>query len=66
MNTIDQELQETFESLLTQIAQKNLGIETLETQNSDSLDFHDVAVWQVRDALTAAFLAGMEVAVTVK
>ena len=35
MNTIDQ--------LLTQIAQQNLGIQTLEAQNADRLDFHDVA-----------------------
>jgi hypothetical protein len=30
----------------------------LETRGSDSLDFHDVAVWQLRDALTAAYQAG--------
>lgn len=66
MDTVDQELQETFRDLITQIAQKNLGIDTLETRNSDSLDFHEVAVWQIQDALTAAFFAGMEVAMTVK
>ena len=33
-----------LEQLLTQIAQSKLGIETLETRKSDSLDFHDVAV----------------------
>ena len=49
-----------FEQLLTQIAQNKLGIETLETRKSDSLDFHDVAVWCVRDALEAAFKAGVE------
>jgi hypothetical protein len=35
-------------------------IETLETRRSDSLDFHDVAVWCLRDALEAAFNAGLE------
>jgi hypothetical protein len=30
----------------------------LETRGSDSLDFHEVAVWQLRDALTAAYQAG--------
>jgi len=40
-----------LEQLLTQIAQSKLGIETLETRKSDSLDFHDVAVWCLRDAL---------------
>lgn len=49
-----------FEQLLTQIAQNKLGIETLETRKSDSLDFHDVAVWCLRDALEAAFNAGVE------
>lgn len=49
-----------LEALLTQIAQQHLGIETLQTRRSDSLDFHDVAVWCVRDALEAAFKAGVE------
>ena len=49
-----------IETILTLIAQKHLGIETLETRKSDSLDFHDVAVWCLRDALEAAFNAGLE------
>jgi len=49
-----------LEQLLTQIAQDKLGIETLETRKSDRLDFHDVAVWCLRDALEAAFNAGVE------
>ena len=49
-----------IEQLLTQIAQTKLGIESLETRQSDSLDFHDVAVWCLRDALEAAFNAGVE------
>ena len=49
-----------LEQLLTQIAQSKLGIETLETRSSDGLDFHDVAVWCLRDALEAAFNAGVE------
>lgn len=49
-----------IEQLLSQIAQQHLGIETLETRRSDSLDFHDVAVWCLRDALEAAFSAGIE------
>jgi hypothetical protein len=47
-------------TILTRIAQKHLGIETLETRMSDSLDFHDTAVWCIRDALEAAFKAGVE------
>jgi len=51
----------TIDQIFALIAQKHLFIETLETRNSDSLDFHDVSVWGVRDALEAAFKAGVEV-----
>lgn len=51
----------TLDKIFALIAQKHLGIETLQTRNSDSLDFHDVAVWNVRQALEAAFKAGVEV-----
>ena len=43
---------------LDEIAKKYLGIATLQTQNSDANDFHDLAVWSIRDALIAAFEAG--------
>jgi hypothetical protein len=46
--------------LLAQIAKEHLLIETLETQNSDRSDFHDVAVWAVKSALEAAYAAGIE------
>ena len=49
-----------IDNILTLIAQKHLHIDTLETQKSDRLDFHDVAVWCLRDALEAAFKAGAE------
>jgi hypothetical protein len=39
-------------------AQRQFRIETLETQNWDRLDFHDVAVWSIRAALEEAFEAG--------
>ena len=45
--------------LFTRIAQTHLHIETLETRHRDSLDFHDVGVWCVRDALRAAYEAGV-------
>lgn len=50
--------QPTVDELLAAIAKEKLHIDTLETRNSDSLDFHDVAVWSVRDALLAAYQAG--------
>jgi len=37
---------------------KTLGFDTLESQKSDRLDFKEVSVWGVREALEAAFLAG--------
>jgi len=46
--------------LLAQIALKHFFIETLETQHSDRLDFHDVSVWAVKSALEAAYAAGIE------
>lgn len=49
-------------SRLTDIAAKLLGIPTLTTRNSDRLDFHEVAVWQVEAALTAAFETGQQAA----
>ena len=48
----------TKNQIFTQIAQEHFRIETLETRKSDRLDFHDVAVWCVKDALEAAFEAG--------
>ena len=51
------------EALLLEIATKHFhSIETLETQNSDRLDFHDVAVWAIRAALEAAYAAGVAAA----
>lgn len=39
-------------------AQKYLEIETLETRRSDELDFHEVSVWGLKEALEQAYLAG--------
>ncbi len=43
---------------LKRIAAKYLRLDTLDRRNSDSLDFHDLAVWQIRLALEAAYQAG--------
>ncbi len=45
--------------ILDGIAREHLLIPTLETRRADSLDFHDVAVWQIEAALKAAFDAGV-------
>ena len=51
-----------LDTLLTRIAREQLGIDTLEPRHSDGLDFHDLSVWQLRDALKAAYDAGREAA----
>jgi len=52
----------TVDELLAAIAKETLHIDTLETRKSDSLDFHDVAVWSVKAALEAAYRAGLAAA----
>lgn len=49
------------DALLRDIAELHLFLETLETRNADSLDFHDHAIWAIRSALEAAFEAGRQV-----
>lgn len=51
-----------MDQTLLQIARTTLDIETLETQRSDRLDFHDVAVWSLKAALEAAYQAGQQAA----
>ena len=41
------------------IARNILEIETLAERKSDSLDFHEVSVWGLRDALLAAYELGL-------
>jgi len=53
-------------SLLEQIALKHFFVETLQTQNRDCLDFHDVSVWAIESALRAAFEAGVQAALQSK
>lgn len=48
----------TITNELEQIAKDELFIETLETQFSDDLDFHDVSVWGIKEALAKAYLLG--------
>ena len=55
MNQLDQ--------ILTDIAREHLDIPTLGTRNSDSLDFHDVSVCGVKNALSHAYQAGVNASV---
>lgn len=47
------ELTSLFEKLVSQY-----GIDTLETRRSDSLDFHELSVWSLRELLTSAYELG--------
>lgn len=42
------------------IAKFTLGLETLETRNMDSLDFHEFSVGMIKAALREAYLAGQK------
>ena len=46
------------DALILEIATRHFFVETLETRNSDQLDFHDVAVWAMRAALEDASETG--------
>jgi hypothetical protein len=48
----------TREQIIQKIAREHLSIETLEERNLDRLDFHEVSVWAVKEALEAAYEAG--------
>ena len=53
---------QTLDQQMQQIALDHLFIETLETRNSDRMDFHEVSVWGVKSALIAAYEAGRQAA----
>jgi len=53
---------QTLDQQMQQIALDHLFIETLETRNSDRLDFHEVSVWGIKSALMAAYEAGRQAA----
>jgi hypothetical protein len=46
------------EQTIARIARDILRIDTLESRKSDSQDFHDLAVWTIKEALEAAYRAG--------
>ena len=48
------------DAAIQNIAREVLQLETLETRLLDELDFHNLAVWQIREALEAAFEAGRQ------
>lgn len=50
----------TPDEVIEAIAKKEFRVDTMELRHSDSLDFYDVSVWQIRDGLMAAYLAGQK------
>ncbi|WP_338618354.1 hypothetical protein [Pigmentiphaga sp. CHJ604] len=59
---MDKQAEKDIDHQLRQIALNHLFIDTLETRNSDRLDFHEVSVWAVKSALMAAYQAGRQAA----
>jgi hypothetical protein len=48
------------DATIRKIAADILDLETLDARKRDSLDFHELSVWQIKDALAAAFEAGRQ------
>ena len=46
------------EKVITKISKEVLGIQTLEGQGQDRLDFHDISVSSIKAALEKAYEAG--------
>lgn len=53
--------EKSTEQIIQNIAADHLFIDTLETRNADSLDFHEVSVWSIKNALKAAFDAARKI-----
>jgi hypothetical protein len=60
MSTTPIKAAQALSDQLEAIARKHLWIETLETRHSDRLDFHEVGVASLKNALQAAFEAGQK------
>lgn len=59
---VTKQANKTLDQQMQHIALDHLFIETLETRNSDRLDFHEVSAWAVKSALMAAYEAGRQAA----
>ena len=62
MSRMKRERSASDSKVIGDIAKQHLGLSTLETRRSDSLDFRDLAVWQLRAALEAAYRAELAAA----
>lgn len=50
----------TAEQLAEEVAKKILNVETLQTRNMDSLDFHEHSVWTIKKALLEMYKLGQQ------
>jgi hypothetical protein len=48
------------DEIAEEIAKKYLGLDTLETQHRDNLDFKEQAIWNIKKALKAAIESGIK------
>lgn len=48
-----------MEEKIKEIAEKYLNIQTLDSRGNDRLDFYSIPVWQLKETLNAAYLAGI-------
>ncbi len=56
-------LGEEQDALVTAIANKHMGIKTLEERKSDSMDFHELSVWEIKAALKEALETGINIGI---
>lgn len=46
------------EQIAEEIARRVMGVETLSVRKMDALDFHEVSVWEIKQALLEALDVG--------
>jgi len=51
-------MEKELKKQIEEIAKKTMGFETLKERKSDSLDFKEVSIWSVEEALMAAYNLG--------
>jgi hypothetical protein len=59
MKTAKTNHQSKMDTIIAQIAKEELFLDTLETRRNGD-DFHEHAVWCIKEALTKAYQAGLE------
>ena len=55
-------MNKTRDNAINRIAREVLDLETLDERKSDRLDFHEHAVWSIKEALERAYEAGRKAA----